>query len=62
MTAFDSAAVAAYLGEACYDVPLEADYVQRARELVREAFERQAGTDGLVELEIRRLFAIALRP
>jgi trans-aconitate 2-methyltransferase len=61
MAIFESAAVAAYLGPACYDVPLDEGYVRRVREIVRGAFERQAGADGRLELVIHRLFAIADR-
>jgi SAM-dependent methyltransferase len=61
MTAFESAAVAAYLGQSCYDVPLPGEYVARARALVRRAFDRQAGADGLVDLVIHRVFALAER-
>jgi trans-aconitate methyltransferase len=61
MVIFESAAVAAYLGPACYDVPLEDGYVRRVLEIVRSAFEREAGADGRLELVTHRLFAIADR-
>jgi trans-aconitate methyltransferase len=61
MVIFESAAVAAYLGPACYEVPLDEGYVRRVREIVRCAFERQAGADGRLELVVHRLFAIADR-
>jgi len=61
MVIFESAAVAAYLGPACYDVPLDDRYVRRVREIVRGAFERQAGADGQLDLVIHRVFAIADR-
>jgi trans-aconitate methyltransferase len=62
MTVFESAAVAAYLGQSCYDVPLSGEYVARARVIVRRAFERQVGSDGRVELVIHRVFALADAP
>lgn len=61
MVVFESAAVAAYLGPACYDVPLDDRYVRRVKELVRGAFEREAGADGSFELVTHRLFAVAHR-
>ncbi len=61
MGIFESGAVAGYLGPDCYDVPLDAAYARRVREIVRDGLGAQAGGDGLVELVFRRVFLVATR-
>lgn len=59
---FDSGAAAGYLNPAYYPVPLTADYIETFREVVRDAFTRQGGADGQVELSFFRIYLLAQKP
>lgn len=58
---FESGAVAGYLAQDCYDVPLPATYRDRVREIVRAAFAEEAGPEGMVDLVFHRVFLVATR-
>lgn len=59
---FESGAAGGYLNPACYDVPLPAEYLEAARQLILDAFRAQAGHDGLLELVFSRVYVLATRP
>ncbi len=59
---FESGAAAAYLNPDCYQAALPQGYVESVRRILAEAFEAQAGANGLVELMIRRVYVLAVKP
>ncbi|RME80105.1 MAG: methyltransferase domain-containing protein [Caldilineae bacterium] len=58
---FDSGATAGYLNQACYDVPIDADYIEAFRAIVRRAFAEQAGRDGRMDLVFHRIYLLAVK-
>ncbi len=58
---FESGAVAGYLAQGCYDVPIAGEYPRRVMDIVRAALAAEAGADGLVELVFQRVFLVATR-
>jgi trans-aconitate 2-methyltransferase len=58
---FASGAIAGYLDPSCYGCLIDERYMTGFRQTVREQFEQQAGTDGLVRLVFRRIFLVAIR-
>ena len=59
---FDSGASAGYLNQDFYHSPISDDYISGFREVVREAFTRQANPDGQVDLTFFRIYLLALKP
>ena len=59
---FESGAAAGYLNPACYSAPWPGDFAAAAREILARGFERQAGTDGLLDLVFFRIYLLARRP
>lgn len=59
MRVFGSGAEAGYLEPACYPGGFPPGYPSAVRRVVREAFARRAGADGLVPLRFRRVFLLA---
>ncbi|MEM1512375.1 MAG: methyltransferase domain-containing protein [Candidatus Jordarchaeales archaeon] len=58
---FSSGAMAGYLNQDYYDVPLTEDYISAFNEIVKEEFRKQAGSDGKVKLTFNRVFIIAVK-
>jgi trans-aconitate methyltransferase len=58
---FSGAAVAGYLNRDCYNIKINAGYVETFGEIVKEAFVRQAGGQGKVNLVFNRLFLLAFK-
>jgi trans-aconitate methyltransferase len=58
---FASGAIAGYLDPSCYRCPIDERYMTGFRRTVRDQFERQAGSDGLVRLVFHRIFLLAVR-
>ncbi len=58
---FSSGAMAGYLNQEYYDVPLTEDYISAFKEIVREAFREQADGDGKVRLTVNRVFIVAVK-
>ena len=58
---FSSGAIAGYLNQECYDIKIDEDYRERFKQIVRDAFVRQAGSEGIVELIFNRLFLVAVK-
>ncbi|MEM2047649.1 MAG: hypothetical protein QXZ06_07195, partial [Candidatus Jordarchaeales archaeon] len=58
---FSSGAMAGYLNQDYYDVPLTEDYISAFNEIVKEEFRKQAGSDGKVRLTFNRVFIIAVK-
>lgn len=61
MRIFESGAVAGYLDQESYDVPVDAGYAARVRDIVRASLAAEAGADGMVELVFHRVFLVATR-
>jgi len=59
---FDSGAAAGYLNQEFYRLPISGDYAGAFREVVRQAFEKQAGADGQVDLTFFRVYLLARKP
>jgi trans-aconitate methyltransferase len=62
MTIFESGAAAGYLNRESYPGGFDEWYPPRFREIVADAFRRQAGPDGLVQLKFNRIYLIAIKP
>jgi hypothetical protein len=58
---FASGAIAGYLDPSCYGCLIDERYMTGFQQTVREQFEQQAGTDGLVRLVFHRIFLVAIR-
>nr|MDA8161852.1 hypothetical protein [Desulfobacteraceae bacterium] len=58
---FSSGAIAGYLNQDCYDITIDEEYRERFKQIIRDAFVRQAGSDGKVELVFNRLFLVAVK-
>lgn len=58
---FSSGAIAGYLNQDYYDVPLTEEYMSAFKEIVKEAFRDQAGSDGKVRLAFNRVFLVAVK-
>ena len=58
---FSSDAMAGYLNQEYYDVPLTEDYISAFKEIVREAFREQADSNGKVRLTFNRVFIVAVK-
>lgn len=58
---FSSGAIAGYLNEAYYDVDLTPTYLENFLHIVKEAFRRQAGEEGMVRLRFNRIFLTAVK-
>ena len=56
---FSSAALAAYLNQDYYSIPVGKEYERRFMEIVEDAFARQAGPDGEVALIFFRVYLLA---
>ncbi len=56
---FASGAIAGYLNRDYYDVPIDEDYVETFKSIVRDAFVNQASSEGLVELVFYRIYLVA---
>ncbi len=58
---FSSGAIAGYLNQDCYDIKIDEEYRERFKQIIRDTFVRQAGSDGKVELVFNRLFLVAVK-
>ncbi len=58
---FSTGAVAGYLNSRYYDVDLTEDYISAFKEIVLNAFRKQANEKGIVRLEFNRLFLVAVK-
>jgi trans-aconitate methyltransferase len=56
---FDSGAAAGYLNDEFYGTPLSEAYIAGFREVTRDAFRAQAGSDGQVDLIFFRIYLLA---
>jgi trans-aconitate methyltransferase len=61
MRIFESGAVAGYLAQEWYDVPVDATFAARVREIVRASLAAEADADGMVELVFHRVFLVATK-
>ena len=61
MRMFESGAVAGYLAQESYDVPIDGEYSRIVREIVRASLAAEAGADGMVELVFNRVFVVATK-
>lgn len=61
MRIFESGAVAGYLAQDSYDVPVDAAFAARVREIVRASLAAEADAEGMVELVFHRVFLVATR-
>ncbi len=59
---FCSGAIAGYLNQDFYDVPLEDDYIETFKQIVRDVFIQQADLESRVNLIFHRVFLIARKP
>ena len=57
---FESGAVAGYLGPRCYDAPVTETYANDVRDIVKDWFREQAGAEGRLTLQFRRVFLVAV--
>jgi trans-aconitate methyltransferase len=56
---FESGAAAGYLNEEHYAEPINEDYLESFRKIVRSSFERQAGAGDRLELSFYRIYLLA---
>lgn len=56
---FSSGAIAGYLDEKNYLCPVNEEYVENFKEIVKSSFESQVNSDGMVDLIFHRIFVIA---
>ncbi len=58
---FAQGAMAGYLNQDYYDIPLNEDYITSFKEIVKRAFEKQANNSGMVKLVFNRVFIIGIK-
>jgi trans-aconitate methyltransferase len=58
---FSSGAIAGYLNQAYYDCELNDEYLTEFEKLIKMEFDKQAGTDGMVELVFNRIYLVAVK-
>ncbi len=58
---FLSGAIAGYLNQDYYDVPLTEEYISAFKEIIKCAFMQQADTNGKVKLIFNRIFLVAVK-
>lgn len=58
---FSSGAIAGYLNQEFYSVPLSKEYIESFKEVIRYEFTRQENQEGKVELIFNRIMLIAVK-
>ena len=58
---FSSGAIAGYLNQDFYDITFPEDYTERFKEILKEAFGKQASSKGIVELVFHRIYLAAIK-
>ncbi|MDD5093267.1 MAG: class I SAM-dependent methyltransferase [Dehalococcoidia bacterium] len=58
---FDTGAAAGFLNQQYYSVPIDENYVDHCRGIVKRSFAEQAGKDGKVELIFYRAYVLAIK-
>ncbi len=58
---FAQGAIAGYLNQKYYDIPLNEDYIISFKEIVKKAFEKQADNSGMVKLVFNRVFIVGIK-
>lgn len=61
MTIFESGAAAGYLNREYYSTKINEEYSKAFREIVKGSFQRQANTQGKVELAFNRIYLVAIK-
>ena len=56
---FSSGAIAGYLNQDFYDIPINPSYINDFEEIVQESFKQQCSENGIGELMFNRIFLIA---
>ena len=56
---FSTGAIAGYLNNEYYDIPLNTEYISRFKEIVQDSFQSEVGSDGKVDLVFNRIYLIA---
>lgn len=58
---FEAGAAVGYLNQDFYEAAIDGAYVKRFREIIKDAFVKQANNDGLVELLFNRIYLVAVK-
>jgi ubiquinone/menaquinone biosynthesis C-methylase UbiE len=58
---FESGAAAGYLNQDFYEVPIDKEYVENFRKIIKDVFNTQADEKGFVELIFNRIYLVAIK-
>lgn len=58
---FESGAAAGYLNQDFYGTTIDRAYVDRFRQIIKDAFEEQVNANGLLELIFNRIYLVAVK-
>jgi ubiquinone/menaquinone biosynthesis C-methylase UbiE len=58
---FESGAAAGYLNQDFYEVPIDKNYIENFRQIVKDNFNEQINNDGMVELIFNRIYLVAIK-
>ncbi|GAB5046755.1 hypothetical protein [Thermodesulfovibrio sp. TK110] len=58
---FESGAAAGYLNQDFYDIPIDKEYIENFKRIIKEVFNNQTKENGFVELIFYRIYLVAIK-